>query len=156
MQNDRITTADACHSHWWNARNCGLAAAFVGMAMISRRSLVPRLRHAIRRRTAHSDVPLPAEDGNIGQPCAESENKLLAQRSAKLEQTMAALEGFCYTIAHDLRAPLRSMDGFAQALLEDYGDRLDAQGVDYAKRICAAARRMDRMIQDLLDFEKLA
>jgi len=48
------------------------------------------------------------------------------------------------------------MEGFADALLEEYSDRLDAQGKDYARRICGAARRMDRMIGDLLDFERLA
>lgn len=59
-------------------------------------------------------------------------------------------------VSHDLRAPLRSVDGFALAIEEDYADRLDAAGLDYLRRIRSAARRMDRMLVGLVLFAKLA
>jgi PAS domain S-box-containing protein len=74
----------------------------------------------------------------------------------ELKETNAELESFTYTVSHDLRAPLRAMQGFADALQEDYADRLDATGQDYAWRIVAAARRMDALIQDLLAYSRLS
>jgi PAS domain S-box-containing protein len=76
-------------------------------------------------------------------------------RTLALEQTTCELEAFSYTIAHDLRSPLRAMEGFAQALLEDYDGKLDDQGIDYLQRIVAAARREDKLIEDLLDYSQL-
>jgi PAS domain S-box-containing protein len=79
----------------------------------------------------------------------------VASRTAALQQSNDEMEAFCYTIAHDLRAPLRAMEGFAQALLEDCGDRLNDTGRDYARRIIKAARREDKLIQDLLEYSQL-
>ncbi|MBI2951604.1 response regulator [bacterium] len=73
-----------------------------------------------------------------------------------LKETNAELESFTYSVSHDLRAPLRAMQGFADALQEDYADRLDPTGQDYAWRIVAAARRMDTLIQDLLTYSRLS
>jgi signal transduction histidine kinase len=77
------------------------------------------------------------------------------ERTAHLEESIAELETFSHTIAHDLRAPLRAMDGFAGALREDYGGRLDARGHDYLRRITVAARHMDALIADLLEYGHL-
>ncbi len=60
------------------------------------------------------------------------------------------LEAFSYSVSHDLRGPLRSMDGFSQVLLEDYGDKLDAEGRDALARIRGASQRMGLLIDDLL------
>lgn len=78
------------------------------------------------------------------------------ERTAELQDRNEELEAFGYSISHDLRAPLRAMFGFSQALLEDYGDRLDATGREYAERIVTGARAMDEMIQDLLAYSKLS
>ncbi|MSS72009.1 MAG: PAS domain-containing sensor histidine kinase [Candidatus Latescibacteria bacterium] len=80
----------------------------------------------------------------------------LRRANDRLKETNAELESFTYTISHDLRAPLRAMQGFADALQEDYADRLDPTGRDYTRRIAAAARRMDTLIQDLLSYSRLS
>jgi len=59
-------------------------------------------------------------------------------------------------VSHDLRAPLRAMQGFSQALLEDYAPKLDAQGKEYARRMDDSARRMETLIQDLLEYSRLS
>ena len=77
------------------------------------------------------------------------------ERTANLRQAVNQLETFSYTVSHDLRSPLRAMQGFALAALEDYGDRLDPRGRDYLTRIKNAAERLDRLIQDLLSYTRL-
>jgi signal transduction histidine kinase len=78
------------------------------------------------------------------------------ERTASLRENISFLEGFCYSIAHDLRAPLRSMAGFSQALIDDYGSRLDQRGQEYTKKIIDSATRMDKLIADLLVFGRLS
>jgi signal transduction histidine kinase len=78
------------------------------------------------------------------------------QRTAELKERNGELEAFNYSLAHDLRAPLRAMEGFSQALLEDYGTRLDATGRHYAELVADGARTMDRMILDLLAYSRIA
>lgn len=80
----------------------------------------------------------------------------VSDRTVRLQEANAELEAFAYSVSHDLRAPLRAMQGFSHALLEDYGDSLDTIGQDYAQRIITAAQRMDTLIQDLLDYSRLS
>ena len=74
---------------------------------------------------------------------------------AALEVAMKELETFSYSVAHDLRAPLRAIDGFSQAIAEDPGSKLDAGGLDSLERIRRAARRMSELIDDLLELSRL-
>ncbi len=80
---------------------------------------------------------------------------LVQQRTARLRESIAELEAFSYSIAHDLRAPLRSLRGFSDALLSDHAGSLDAEGQDYLRRIAASAARMDRLIQDVLSYSRV-
>jgi signal transduction histidine kinase len=87
---------------------------------------------------------------------AEILEKTVAERTAELQQTIGELEAFSYSISHDLRAPLRSMQGFADVLMEDFGATLGPEGQGYVQRIRASAERMDRLIQDVLTFSRVA
>ena len=80
----------------------------------------------------------------------------LKQQATELEVSNRELEAFSYSVSHDLRAPLRSMDGFSQALIEDYGGGLDAQAKDYLNRIRTASQRMAKLIDDLLDLSRVS
>lgn len=75
---------------------------------------------------------------------------------AELERKNEELNAFSYSVSHDLRAPLRGIDGFSQALLEDYSDQLDARGKDYLRRVRTAAQRMGELIDDLLELSRVA
>ena len=77
------------------------------------------------------------------------------ERTAELAEKSAQLEGFVYTIAHDLRAPLRAINGYAEFVTEDAASTLSAGGVTYLDRIKKAARRMDRLIHDLLSYTRV-
>jgi signal transduction histidine kinase len=76
------------------------------------------------------------------------------ERTAELETANKELESFSYSVSHDLRAPLRSIDGFSRILLEDYRDKLDAEGKDSLKRVRAASQRMGELIDDLLKLSR--
>jgi signal transduction histidine kinase len=80
----------------------------------------------------------------------------LQQHAAHLTTVNKELEAFSYSVSHDLRAPLRSIDGFSQALLEDCGPNLDAEGRDHLSRIRRAAQRMGHLIDDLLNLARVA
>lgn len=86
---------------------------------------------------------------------AELEQRV-ADRTEKLQEVNAELEAFSYSVSHDLRAPLRTLQGFTQALLEDYGDQLDPIGQDYTSYIAQAAVSMDTLISDLLAYSRLS
>ena len=76
------------------------------------------------------------------------------QRTAELEASTRELDAFSYSVSHDLRAPLRAVEGFSQVLLEDYADALDEDGRHYLNRIRANVGRMDEMIDDLLHLSR--
>jgi signal transduction histidine kinase len=85
----------------------------------------------------------------------EKLEKTVAERTAALRETVGELEAFSYSIAHDMRAPLRGMRGFADILQEEHASRLDPQATDYLRRISASANRMDGLIQDVLNYSKI-
>jgi|GEM_PF-709431 len=79
----------------------------------------------------------------------------VAQRTAQLQAANKELEAFCYSVSHDLRAPLRSIDGFSLALLERYQSQLDEKAQHYLKRVRAASQRMAELIDDLLELSRV-
>ncbi len=85
---------------------------------------------------------------------AELEQRVI-ERTAQLQAANKELEAFSYSVSHDLRAPLRSIDGFSQVLLEDYADKFDGEGKDALARIRAAAQRMAQLIDDILQLSRV-
>ncbi len=87
-------------------------------------------------------------------------NEVLEQRvkfrTAELEAANKELEAFSYSVSHDLRAPLRSIDGFSLALLEDYADQLPDEGQGYLGRVRAATQNMAQLIDDLLNLSRVS
>ncbi len=79
----------------------------------------------------------------------------LRDYAAQLEAANRELEAFSYSVSHDLRAPLRGIDGFSQALIEDYAGRLDEDGRNYLERVRAGAQRMGQLIDDLLKLARV-
>jgi len=79
----------------------------------------------------------------------------VAERTVQLEAANTELEAFSYSVSHDLRTPLRGIDGFSQALLEDYSGVLDEQGKDYLQRVRGASQRMAQLIDDMLKLSRV-
>ena len=86
---------------------------------------------------------------------AERAGEDLEDANRELEGINRELEAFSYSVSHDLRAPLRTIDGFSQILAEDYADRLDEEGLDYLARVRTASRRMAELIDDLLELSRV-
>lgn len=85
----------------------------------------------------------------------ENLEELVNLRTKELQRLNKELEAFSYSVSHDLRTPLRAIDGFSQALMEDYTDQLDATGHDYLSRIRGASQTMAELIDDMLQLSKI-
>ncbi len=81
--------------------------------------------------------------------------RLVGERTASLQEAVTQMEEFSYSVSHDLRAPLRAMQGYATVLLEDYRDKIDEEGREHLQRIASAAQRMDRLTRDVLVYSKI-
>ena len=82
-------------------------------------------------------------------------NEELAARNSSLEVANREIESFSYSVSHDLRTPLRGIDGFSQVLLEEYGNRLDTEGKKLLQRVRAASQRMAQLIDDILQLSRI-
>jgi signal transduction histidine kinase len=94
-------------------------------------------------------------EGALGRLNDELEARV-RQRTTQLEAANAEMEAFCYSVSHDLRAPLRAIDGFARELLQDYADRVDETGRHYLQRVRANSQRMAQLLDDLLQLSRLS
>ncbi len=97
---------------------------------------------------------LEAKSAEVVELNRELENRVVS-RTSELQAAVHELEAFCYSVSHDLRAPLRTLDGFSLALLEDYDDKLDEDGRVYLARIRANSQKMAELIDSLLQLSRL-
>lgn len=86
----------------------------------------------------------------------ENLERMVNERTASLREAIAQMEEFSYSISHDLRAPVRAMQCYAEVLMEDYGGELDEHAKKYLERIIHSGVRMDRLIQDILTYSRLS
>ncbi len=116
-------------------------------------TLVSALAVALRSRERQYQVrDLLAEREKAAQRLEQT----VAERTAALRETVAELEAFSYSITHDMRGPLRSIASYSQFLTDDYSDKLDDTGKRFLQRVHNAAVRLDRLIQDVLNYSRLA
>jgi len=101
---------------------------------------------------ANSELKQAEED--IRKLNDELENKVI-ERTKQLESVNKELESFSYSVSHDLRAPIRAINGYTGILMEDYGDKLDADGINVLQAIIHNSKKMGELIDDLLAFSKL-
>jgi signal transduction histidine kinase len=80
---------------------------------------------------------------------------MVAERTGELRESIHELEAFSYSVSHDMRAPLRAMQSYAQYLVDEYGGKLDEQGVNYLQQIMRSAVRLDHLIQDVLSYTRI-
>ena len=118
------------------------------LAQIRRKQFEDENR-AIREQLLRTE--LESMEARTAREVAEARAMLVDELQAKNEE----LDSFSYSVAHDLRAPLRSLDGFSLALLEDYGDKLDDSGREYLKFIRESAQQMATLIDDLLALSRV-
>ena len=102
-----------------------------------------------------TDLQAEVLERQTAQQAVQALNFGLQRAIVELQSALKELEAFSYSVSHDLRAPLRSIDGFSQALLEEYHDHLDVTGQDYLGRIRAATQRMGQLIDDLLNLSRV-
>lgn len=86
----------------------------------------------------------------------EELERRVEERTAKLREALREIDTFSYSVAHDLRGPVRAMTGFSDALLQDHAEKLDPEGRDFAHRIADAGRRMDALIMDILAYSRIS
>jgi signal transduction histidine kinase len=139
----------------------------LGLEIQERQRAEETLRYAkdtLEKRVQERTGKLAASNGELIREVSERKraendirqlNSQLVQRSAQLEASNKELEAFSYSVSHDLRAPLRGIDGFCQAVLEDYDEKLDEQGRSYLRRVRAASQRMSQLIDAMLNLARL-
>jgi PAS domain S-box-containing protein len=118
---------------------------------------ISALRQVTRQlEAANESLTREVQERKRAQEEAASLNADLEQQKLALEAANQELESFCYSVSHDLRAPLRHINGFAGMLREDYHDRLDRQGQNFIERLCGASTHMGNLIDGLLSFSRVS
>lgn len=117
--------------------------------------IASHLGMAIQQAQLLADLRAEIVEREQAEERSRSSNQDLRQAIVELKAVNQELEAFSYAVSHDLRAPLRSIDGFSQALLEDYGSILDPNGQDFLNRIRGATQKMGQLIDDLLKLSRV-
>jgi len=146
IQEDRcigvLLTISSGRLHHYTERDKALIEGLAQEAALA----INTVRLNLRRREAEEEL----------QRHQQQLERLVAERTAELSAVNEELEAFSYSVSHDLRGPLRAIDGFSQLLIDDFGDRVDDAGREYLDRVRNAAQRMGELIDDLLDLSRVS
>lgn len=150
-------TASAIRRAYFSIGLASLLDLLLILAMFRYLSRERSLRLATERAAeglaiAHAETQAKAEEVRLLNAGLEER---VRSRTAELETTNRELEAFSYSVSHDLRSPLRTIDGFSLALEEDYADAVDATGRDYIRRVRAGVQRMGQLIDALLQLSRI-
>lgn len=110
---------------------------------------------AYRIRGATVDITAQVQAESEIRALNEQLERKVAERTRELREANRQLESFAYSVSHDLRGPLRAINGYATLLMEDYGDTLQGEALEFLEGIIAASQNMGDMIEDLLEFSRL-
>ena len=134
---------------------------------LDRRRLLASLDRVIRAKVGDTTT-LGNRERSVNTPVLDAGGELryvmhvvedmteMVRLESALDASNAELDAFSYSVSHDLRAPLRAVQGFSQALLEDYGSSIDPKGQDYLARVSSAALRMSGLLDDLLELSGIS
>jgi signal transduction histidine kinase len=130
-----------------------ITSAIMRRALARSRSKQVELEHEVAERE-RAEAALRQAQAQLRQYASSLEHRV-QERTAHLQETVRSLEGVCYHLAHDLRAPLRAMEGFTTILLREHSSGLDPTAGKYLDNISTAAQRMDLLIHGLLEYGRL-
>lgn len=148
---ERTAEATSARRQVWGSFSLAFALDF--LLLVSAFELLVRAARDRERIAANAD-----EIAALNRQLTEANEVLedrVAQRTSELAQSNEELEAFSYSVSHDLRAPLRTIDGFSLALQEDFGGKLDEQGKDYINRVRNGVQRMGTLIDSLLQLSRV-
>jgi PAS domain S-box-containing protein len=141
-----IKTKSDYHREWlFRRKDASVFAAEVIATMMPDGNLLGMVRDITERKQVEGEV----------QRLYEELEQRVADRTAQLQAVNKELEAFSYSVSHDLRAPLRHINGFSQALLEDYSDKLDEEGKGYLREVRSASQEMAQLIDDVLQLARV-
>lgn len=132
-----------------------VASAILIAGYLMTRQMTRRVQQLVEVTDVLGGGDLAARVALRGHDDFTSIGRAINNMAANLQASRETLNAFAYTVAHDLRAPLRALQGFSKALIDDYSDQLNTEGRDWARRIFSAAQRMDELLTDILEYSRV-